>query len=341
MKKCEQTASILGHEHGLILLLLYDEDSISHTYKQYNMMSRIYRNVSSAETSVRRSISDLNMTTKKQSQVSLQHRGDNSGGRQGPIIDSTTQQMSISKRKRREYRRQGPVNDSMTSSLQTLRGNRREYRRQMPVKDSMTNDFVCLVRNEFCSERRDEKSRWKVIASTPQRVVIKPEYNPSTFDIEPSLRRYNSEVPISAALRFRFELTLVYTDGFYIQVKDMIEGRPSGLPLGEGRRRAIIDSTQRKISRRCKNIVKVLNGNSKKINDVPCEEDLQKMYHHQFGAKLRGESFMINRPSILRESEESDNGNAFAAVLLAIVCLFGSVVALKVCEVGTSLYQLI
>lgn len=335
MKKCEQTASILGHEHGLILLLLYDEDSISHTYKQYNMMSRIYRNVSSAETSVRREISDLestNMTT-KQSQVSLLQQ-------RGPINDSMTQQMSI-KRKRREYRRQGPVNDSMTSSLQTLRGNRREYRRQMPVKDSMTNDFVCLVRNEFCSERRDEKSRWKVIASTPQRVVIKPEYNPSTFDIEPSLRRYNSEVPISAALRFRFELTLVYTDGFYIQVKDMIEGRPSGLPLGEGRRRAIIDSTQRKISRRCKNIVKVLNGNSKKINDVPCEEDLQKMYHHQFGAKLRGESFMINRPSILRESEESDNGNAFAAVLLAIVCLFGSVVALKVCEVGTSLYQLI
>merc|ERR1719183_3087792 len=259
----------------------------------------------------------------------------------------TQQQMGI-KRKRREYRRQGPVNDSLTSSLQTLRGNRREYRRQSPVNDSMTNEFECLVNNEFCSESKDEKSRWKIISSSmscnQQRVVIKPVYNPSTFEIEPSLRRYNSEVPISAALRFRFELSLVNTDGLYsIKVKDMIEGRPSGLPLGEGRRRAIIDSTQRKISRRCKNIVKVLNGNSSSINDVTCKEDLQKMYHHQFGAKSRGESFMINR-RLVSESEESDNGNAFAAVLLAVVCLFGlllklnnweSVVALKVYEVGT------
>ena len=274
-------------------------------------MSRIYRNVSSSETSVRRSISDskestnMSMTT-MQSQVSLQ-------------------QMSIStKRKRREYRRQGPVNDSMTS------------------------DFICLVKNEFCSCSRDEMNRWKVIASSPQRVVIKPVYNPSTFEIEPSLRRYNSEVPISAALRFRFELSLVNTDGLYsINVKDMIEGRPSGLPLGEGRRRAIMDSTQRKISRRCKKIVKVMNGNSSSINVM---EDSQKIYHHPLGAKSRGESCMINRPSIFRsrlESEES--GNAFAAVLLVVViCLFGlllnnweSVVALKVYEIGSSLYQLI
>merc|ERR1719183_2530539 len=197
----------------------------------------------------------------------------------------TQQQMGI-KRKRREYRRQGPVNDSLTSSLQTLRGNRREYRRQSPVNDSMTSDSICLVSNEFCSESKDEKSRWKIISSSmscnQQRVVIKPVYNPSTFEIEPSLRRYNSEVPISAALRFRFELTLLSdTNGLYnVQVKDMIEGRPSGLPLGEGRRRAIINSTERRIHRRCKKIAKVMNGNSEKINDIP------KVYHNQFDAQL-------------------------------------------------------
>jgi len=178
-----------------------------------------------------------------------------------------------------------------------------------------------------------------------QQVVIKPEYNPSTFEIEPSLRRYNSEVPISAALRFRFELTLsVDNDGLYsVQVKDVIEGRPSGLPLGEGRRKAIIDSTERKISRRCKKIASILNGNSIRI-----DEDLQKVVHYQFGAKSRGESCMI-RPSILRDRLESEeSGNAFAAVLLVVICLFGlllnnweSVVALKVYEIGSSLYQLI
>jgi len=294
----------------------------------------VYRNASRVE----REISDsesTNMTmaktqTQTQSRVSLQQRGDNSGGRQGPINDSDSmiQQMSISKRKRREYRRQGPVNDSMTSSLQTLRGNRREYRRQSPVNDSMTNEFECLVNNEFCSESKDEKRRWKIISSSmscnQQRVVIKPVYNPSTFEIEPSLRRYNSEVPISAALRFRFELTLLNdTNGLYIQVKDMIEGRPSGLPLGEGRRRAIIDSTQKKIHKRCKKIAKVMNGNGSSINDIPCEEeDLQRVFHYQFGAKSRGESVMI-RPSIRIVSDSDDENNALAIVLIAVVCLFG------------------
>jgi len=293
----------------------------------------IYKNVSRADTSIRREISDskdsTNTTMTKQSQVSLQQ-----GGRlqQGPINASMTQQMSI-KRKRRQYRRQGPVNDSMTS------------------------DFITLVKNEFC-ESRDEKSRWKIISSSmshnQQQVVIKPEYNPSTFEIEPSLRRYNSEVPISAALRFRFGLLLlVDNDGLYsVQVKDMIEGRPSGLPLGEGRRRAIIDSTQKKIHKRCKKIAKVMNGNSSSINDIPCEEeDLQRVFHYQFGAKSRGESVMI-RPSILRNrivSDSDDENNALAIVLIAVVCLFGmlklynweSVVALKVYEIGSSLYQLI
>jgi len=288
----------------------------------------IYKNFSRADTSIRREISDskdsTNTTMTKQSQVSLQQ-----GGRlqQGPINASMTQQMSI-KRKRRQYRRQGPVNDSMTS------------------------DFITLVKNEFC-ESRDEKSRWKIISSSmshnQQQVVIKPEYNPSTFEIEPSLRRYNSEVPISAALRFRFGLLLlVDNDGLYsVLVKDMIEGRPSGLPLGEGRRRAIINSTQKKISRRCKKIADVLNG-SKKMNDTQ-GDNLQKMYHHQFGTKSRGESVMI-RPSILRDRIESDSdesGNAWAIVLLA-ACLFGmllklikweSVVALKVYKIGTSLYH--
>ena len=101
----------------------------------------------------------------------------------------------------------------------------------------------------------------------------------------------------------------------------MIEGRPSGLPLGEGRRKAIIDSTQRKISRRCKKIVKVVNGNSSSVNDIP----LQKVHHYQFGVKSRGESCMINRPSILRDrlvSDSDENGNALVTVLIAVVCLF-------------------
>jgi len=192
----------------------------------------------------------------------------------------------------------------------------------------MTNEFECLVNNEFCSESKDEKRRWKIISSSmscnQQRVVIKPVYNPSTFEIEPSLRRYNSEVPISAALRFRFELTLLNdTNGLYIQVKDMIEGRPSGLPLGEGRRRAIIDSTQKKIHKRCKKIAKVMNGNGSSINDIPCEEeDLQRVFHYQFGAKSRGESVMI-RPSIRIVSDSDDENNALAIVLIAVVCLFG------------------
>lgn len=270
----------------------------------------IYGNVSRSDTSIRREISDsndesnMNMKMKEQSQVSLQ--------------------LGCMKRKRRDYRRQGPVNDSMIS------------------------DFICLVNNEFCSESRDEMNRWKVISLTmsrnQQRVVIKPVCNPSTFEIEPSLRRYNSEVPISAALRFRFELTLINTDGLYtIQVRDMIEGRPSGLPLGEGRRKAIINSTERRIRRRCEKIAKVLNGNSSSIND---DEDFQKMFHKSRG---RVESVMI-RPSILRSrlvSDLDDETNARAAVLFVVVCLFGlkllynweSVVALRLYKIGTSLYH--
>ena len=123
----------------------------------------------------------------------------------------------------------------------------------------------------------------------------------------------------------------------------MIEGRPSGLPLGEGRRRAIIDSTESRIRRRWEKIVKVMNGNSSSM------EDLQKLNHYQFGVKSRGESVMI-RPSILRDrlvSDLDESGSAWAVVLLVVVCLLGllklnnweSVVALRLYKIGTSLYH--